>query len=139
MVINRLIDLKRHKAHEGELPHVDSDDADSNPFERVPATASAQSENALLNLLKETLQAAFAKCPADGMMMLRLVHVHELTQREIAHMWGWTEFKVSRYLTKAMENIQADALGELKKRDPWLQLSWDDFVELCETHQIDFL
>ena len=139
VAINRLLDLKRRQKHRGELPRVDSDDTDSNPFERLPAAASAESEGALVNLLKDTLQAAFAQCPADAMLMLRLVYLNGLSQREVCRMWGWSEFKVCRYMSKAMEEIETATLGELKKRDPWLELSWEDFVELCESHQIGFL
>jgi RNA polymerase sigma factor (sigma-70 family) len=135
---NRLLDLKRRQKHRGELPKFDSDE-DTNPFERLPATAAAQSEGVLVNLLKESLQAAFAKCPAQAMLMLRLVYLNGLSQREVGRMWGWHESKVSRCISGAMEEIETATLRELKQRDPWLELSWQDFVELCESHQIGFL
>ena len=40
---------------------------------------------------------------------------------------------------KLMEQIETRTLRELKKRDPWLELSWQDFVDLCETYQVSFL
>ena len=46
---------------------------------------------------------------------------------------------VSRLLSRAMEQIESDTLGELKKRDAWLELTWQDFLDLCQTHQIGFL
>jgi hypothetical protein len=73
------------------------------------------------------------------MLMLRLVYLNTLTQREVGRMWGWHESKVSRCLTQAMTDIQATTLSEIKRRDPWLDLAWEDFVELCESHQIGFL
>ena len=54
-------------------------------------------------------------------------------------MLGWHESKVSRALSQAMRQIQSDTLQELKKRDPLLELTWQDFVDLCQTQQIGFL
>lgn len=136
---NRLIDLKRRQEHRGELPRLDSDDADASPFERLPATPSADSESALVKLLKDSLQAAFAKCAPEAMLMLRLVYLNAVSQREVCRMWGWPEYKVSRFMSDAMERIEAHTLNELKTRDPWLELSWQDFIELCESHDIGFL
>jgi RNA polymerase sigma factor (sigma-70 family) len=135
----RLIDLKRRQQFRGELPQYEADEAGINPFERLPAAASAQSEGALVTLLKDSLQAAFGKCPQSAMLMLRLVYLNGLSQREVGRMWGWHEAKVSRYLSGAMEEIATHTLGALKQRDPWLELSWQDFVELCESHQIGVL
>jgi RNA polymerase sigma factor (sigma-70 family) len=135
---NRLVDLKRREKHRGQLPTFDSDD-ETNPFERLPATSSARSEGALVNLLKQSLQAAFAGCPGPAMLMLRLVYLNGLSQREVGRMWGWHESKVSRCISSAMEEIETTTLRELRRRDPWLDLSWQDFVELCESHQIGFL
>jgi len=139
VVTNRLVDLKRRQKHRGELPRLDSDDAETNLFERVPAATVAGSEDALVNLLRDTLQTAFGKCPADAMLMLRLVYLNGLSQREVGRMWGWHESKVSRCMSHAMEQIETATLRELKKRDSWLDLSWQDFVELCESHEIGFL
>ena len=30
-------------------------------------------------------------------------------------------------------------LQEIKRRDPWLELAWPDFLQLCESHEIGFL
>jgi len=41
-------------------------------------------------------------------------------------------------LTQALETIEARTLAELKRKDPWLQLTWQDFLDLCETHCVGF-
>jgi RNA polymerase sigma factor (sigma-70 family) len=136
---NRLLDLKRRQKHRGELPGADMDEGETNPFERVPAAVSSRSEGNLVNLLKDSLQAAFAKSAPVAILMLRLVYLNGLSQREVGRMWGWHESKVSRCMSQAMEEIETTTLRELKRRDPWLDLSWQDFVELCESHEIGFL
>ena len=137
---HRLVDLKRRQKHRGELSTPGRDgESETDAFEQLPAASSNQSEGSLVDLLKNSLQAAFAKCPPQAMLMLRLVYLNTLTQREVGRMWGWHESKVSRCLTQAMTDIQATTLSEIKRRDPWLDLAWEDFVELCESHQIGFL
>ena len=137
---HRLVDLKRRQKHRGELPTVGRDsELESDGFQQLPAAAPNRSEDTLVDLLKNSLQAAFAKTPAEGLLMLRLVYLNGLTQREVGHMWGWHESKVSRLLTQAMTGIETSTLSEIKRRDPWLDLAWEDFVELCESHRIGFL
>lgn len=85
----------------------------------------------LLEIMKTALLAAMGKCPAQSYVMLQLVHLNGLTQREVAHMWGWHESKVSRTLDAAKELIATETLRAIKATDPWIELGWDDFVELC--------
>lgn len=136
---NRWLDWKRKQARRGELTPDRSEDDGTNFLDRMPAPAAGAREDRLVGLLRESLQAAFARCPPDAMVLLRLVYLHELTHREIVRMLGWSESKVSRFLTRVMHEIETRTLRELKQRDPWLELAWQDFVDLCETYQIGFL
>ena len=82
-------------------------------------------------MLRDAIKRAFAKQEPEAVLMLKLVHLHELTQREIARMWGWHESKVSRTLDVTRQSVARVILSELKRIDPWLELRWEDFVELC--------
>ena len=135
----RWIDLKRKQTRRGETHLPDSDNDASDPLERLPAATSATADDVLVNLLRDSLQAAFASCPPADLLMLRLVYLHGLSQRELMRMWNWSESKVSRKLTQAMTHIEEQTLQHLKQKDSWLDLTWQDFVDLCETHQIGFL
>ena len=136
---NRWIDRKRRDSKQVDLPPLDPEKPEGSAFDHLPAAASPTKEDALVELLRASLQGAFARCPADLMVLLRLVYIHGVSQREVVKMLGWHESKVSRALSHAMQQIQADTLKELKKRDPLLELTWQDFVDLCETEQIGFL
>jgi RNA polymerase sigma factor (sigma-70 family) len=140
VVTRRWIDLKRKQSRRGELlpPRPDSPD-DEDTVVRMPAPASPEREDVLIELLRESLQAAFARCAADAMVLLRLIYLHGLSQRELAQILGRHESKVSRILSQAMEQIKNDVLEELKKRDPLLKLTWQDILDVCETQQIGFL
>ena len=136
---NRLIDLRRRQTRRGETALADTSGGEGGALDRLAAPAASTSEGPLVELLRESLRAAFARCGREAMILLRLVYLHGLTQREAARMLGWSEFKVSRCLSEALSNIEMDTLRELKQRDAWLELTWQDFVALCETHEVGFL
>jgi RNA polymerase sigma factor (sigma-70 family) len=135
---NRWVDRKRKQSRFVEPIQDASGKAEHDYLTRLEA-ASYASEDTLIALLRDSLKAAFINCSPEARVLLRLVYLHELSQREIVQMLGWSESKVSRFLSKAMEEIETHTLAEVKKRDPWLELAWQDFVELCETHQIGFM
>jgi len=132
----RWIDLKRKQTRRGETTRPEGGHT---AMESLPAAATLDRDDVLVDLLRGSLQAAFATCPAADLLMLRLVYLHGLSQREIMRMWGWSESKVSRKLSQAMQQIEQDTLANMKRKDPWLDLAWQDFVDLCETEQIGFL
>jgi RNA polymerase sigma factor (sigma-70 family) len=133
---NRWVDRKRKQSRFVDPSH---DGNNENEYLNRLEAASYASEDTLIKLLRDCLKAAFGQCAPEARVLLRLVYLHELSQREIVQMLGWSESKVSRFLSKAMEEIEKHTLAEVKKRDPWLELGWQDFVELCETHQIGFM
>lgn len=126
---NRLIDLKRKQSFRVAVSTSarTSDDF----FDSRPQPESVSREEPVLKLLRAAIRNAFSRSDSESVLMLKLVHLHQLTQREIARMWGWHESKVSRALELAREKIARDILVELKRADPWLELRWEDFLELC--------
>jgi RNA polymerase sigma factor (sigma-70 family) len=140
---NRWIDFKRRGAKQVDLSGASSaggsSGSEQDVFDRMPGSQEAPKEDTLTALLRDCVKAGFAACSPEAMVLLRLVYLHELTQREVVRMLGWSESKVSRFLTSALEQIENRTLREVKKRDPWLELSWQDFVDLCETYQVSFL
>jgi len=135
----RWIDLRRTQARRPEVGRSADDASGGEVFDRLPAPVSAEADNALVELLRQSLRAAFLACPPEALVVLRLVHLHGLTQREIVRMLGWSESKVSRVLADAMQHIELNTLRQIKQRDSWLELTWQDFVDLCATHQLGFL
>jgi len=133
---NRWIDLKRKQARRMTVDQNGSGSSDRDHLTDLEAPPSYSSEDTLVTLLRDSLKAAFGLCGPEARVLLRLVYLHELSQREIMHMLGWSESKVSRFLSRAMKEIETHTLAEIKKRDPWLELSWRDFVDLCEPHQV---
>jgi len=137
---NRWYDLKRREKRRSEIVEKKTLDSAPDVPALIPSSPSrAGGDDAMMDLLRDALKAAFADTDAQDLVLLRLVFMHELTQREVARMLGWNETKLSRALNQAMESISAHAIKAVRQRDPWLNLNWQDFLELCRTGQMEFL
>ncbi len=134
--INRLIDHKRRQKFRGELPGAGREDGTepADAFDQLPGKGSAPAgEDALVDLLRRALLASFSRCDPEELLMLRLVSACGIGQERVARMWGASQSKISRTLSALMQRIQSDPLAEVKKADPWLDVEWDDFVQLCQS------
>ena len=120
------VEVEPHQFAEGE----------HEPFSEFPAPMPPTVETDLTQLLHACLEEAFAQSEPADLIMLHLVYLHDLKQRDVGRLWGWHETKVSRRLSDSMEKIQRATLRLLKEKDPSLQLGWEDFLELCQTYQI---
>jgi RNA polymerase sigma factor (sigma-70 family) len=136
---NRWIDRKRKQARHIAIDHNGSDEKGDEVQQNLDTARWNGPDQTVVTLLRGSLRAAFARCRPEARVLLRLVYLHELSQREMVRMLGWSESKVSRYLSRAMEEIETYTLAEVKKRDPWLELTWLDFVDLCEIHNVGFM
>jgi len=128
---NRLIDLKRMGKFRGSLP-TREDEPSHDPFDALAAPTPRQSEPALTQLLRDALEDALAACSAEDRLALRVVYLEGVTQREVARMWGCHESKISRMLEEAMRQIAERTMNHITEKDPWLSLTWDDFLEMCD-------
>ncbi len=128
---NRLIDLKRSPAREN-VPIGDQDKAFS--LEALLAVTDEVHEDpcaTLRELLEESLLSTVRECNVEHRLMIRLVYLEGLTQREVSHVWGWTESKVSRAFSSTMDYIRVETLSKIARKEPWLTLSWEDFLQIA--------
>jgi len=136
VMTRRLIDFRRRQSHKVTPP--DSDDGQEWP-ERVAAPSQVEGEDALIEILRRSLQQAFDHCPFESLLLLRLRYMYKLSQRELAQMVGWHETKVSRLLSQTMQEIETATLAGINQHDPWLSMTWDDFLDLCSSLETEFL
>ena len=128
---NRLIDFKRRKSFQQELPEGAVETLPVNRFDQAGDLQPRQKDTALLSVLRDAVSQAFAAEPPETLLMLKLVHMYDVTQREIGRIWNWHESKVSRTLDSARDKIRVAILAQVRRTDPWLTLEWDDFRELA--------
>lgn len=130
---HRLVDLKRRQRFQGNLPNVQDHADQGSDFDMLPARTADYSEWALTQLMRDALRKSLQECPPDAYLLLQLVYIHGVMQREAARMFGWHESKVSRTLDQAMADIASRTLRNLRTTDPWLEVNWEDFLQLCQS------
>ena len=133
---NRLIDHFRKQKFQADGFGRDGRDGDGDSSARRGEAEGVSNDPPprdaeLARLLRGALACALQQCDQTGLLMLKLVHLHGLTGREIARMWGWHESKVSRTASHAEDQIREMTLAEVRRREPSLDLVWEDLVELC--------
>ena len=90
-----------------------------------------QTEAPLLELMRDAIQFAFEQCRAEEFVLLQLEYCDQLEREELARMFDCSKATVSRMLSDARVSIAETTTNFLRQRDPWLELKWEDFLELC--------
>jgi RNA polymerase sigma factor (sigma-70 family) len=132
--VNRWISVKRREAQHARAVHILTIDAErpSNSG-RSP---TSHPDSSIIEILGPALRQAFASCDVEEVVLLQLVHMHGVTQREVAHLWKWHESRVSRHIKRAEAKIAELTLRAVKETDPYLELGWQDFMELCRCVEV---
>jgi DNA-directed RNA polymerase specialized sigma24 family protein len=97
----------------------------------APARRRNPQDAPLFGIMRQALNRAFGSCPAEAVVMLQLVHLYGLTQREVCSIWGYTESKVSRKLSAAVRHIADETMRAIGNADEWLEIQWEDFLDFC--------
>ena len=97
----------------------------------APANPAKGVDESLLELMREAVQAAFMACPAEDFVLLQLAHLDGLHVVELAKMFDCGIASISRNVAKAGQEIAGATIHYVKATDPWLELKWEDFIELC--------
>ncbi len=136
VALNRLIDFKRRQRFRGQLPgkYGRADvRGGGDPFDQLPGESGVTpGEDRLIDLLRQALLTSFSHCDPEELLILKLVGFAGVGQERVARIWGWSQSKVSRNLSATIESVRAETLRHVRRADPWLELEWDDFINLCK-------
>jgi RNA polymerase sigma factor (sigma-70 family) len=125
VLMNDLVDRRRRQ-------NVEKSASDRlSGMDRESSRRRAPSDAPLFGIMRRALTRAFGACPADAVVMLQLVHLYGLTQREVCGIWGYTESKVSRKLSTAVQQIARETMKAVGDADEWLEIQWEDFLDFC--------
>ena len=131
VALNRLISLKRKKDPTVALDRTPGDGEERAPIDTLEAPISGESEDAVIDLLREAVLRAFSGVDQEKFVLFRLCHSYRVSQQKIAAMWGWHYSKISRHLARLGDELREAIMTEVKAVDPWLDIEWEDVVELC--------
>lgn len=124
VALNRLISLKRRNIH------VTSTLPETVMHPMSPDIMDAR-DDSLISLLREALLTSVEKADAEQLVILRLIESYGIPQKLIGELWGWHEAKVSRMKHGLLSDLRESILREIRRREPWLHLEWEDFLALC--------
>lgn len=134
VALNNLVQLKRHQNRKRT---VETDPRDPELIEETSPASSVVMEMPnpdtapLLAIMRGAVETAFRQCDPEAFVLVQLAHANGLLGRELAHMYGCSEAKISRDLDEARHSIADATLAYVRDQDPWLELRWEDFLELC--------
>lgn len=126
IAVNRWISLKRaqsarERAHERAMEH------------ETLFHDSITPDPELSGILEQAIREAMLLCSAEEVVFFRLIYLHELTQKEVAGLFGMTESTLSRCLKKAEGMLSREILRRVRAADEHLDVCWDDFLVLCDS------
>ena len=98
-----------------------------------PAGECEARDYPLIELIREAVVFGFEKCAAEDFVLVQLQYYDDLRRGDLARMFQCSEATIHRKLETARGAVRNGALGYVRERDPWLELRWEDFIELCQT------
>jgi RNA polymerase sigma factor (sigma-70 family) len=130
--LHRLIDLARRKRFRQDTCANEKTSL-PDPMDEIPAADGLPVDADVVSLLQTSLKKAFARCDREQLLLLCLVYLHGIKQRELAAIYGCNESTISRWLDRTLKQIHGDALTEIRALDPLMCLEWPEIVQLCDT------
>lgn len=128
IVLNRWISLKRRQATHTRVVDV----IGRTTVSEVRETAGASLEDDMILVVESAVRSAIASCDPEEIVLLKLVHLHGIKRRDLAKLAGCHESQLGRRLKATERRIAESTLAAVRARDPMLELTWDDFVRVCE-------
>jgi RNA polymerase sigma factor (sigma-70 family) len=130
--LHRLIDLARRKRFRHDMSGNEKTSS-PDPMDEIPAADGLPVDAEVVSLLRTSLKKAFARSDREQLLLLCLVYLHGIKQKELADIYGCNESTISRWLHRALKQIHGDALTEIRALDPTTCLEWHEIVQLCDT------
>jgi RNA polymerase sigma factor (sigma-70 family) len=135
VALNKLLQKKRADARTRtviieNVPR-EAGSAMEDPVATAPSDEHESTETPLLEIMRESIEAAFRECDPEDFLLVQLAHTNGLRGRELARLFSCSESKISRSLETARSKIAEATMRHVKAHDKWLVLKWEDFVELC--------
>jgi len=133
IVLNRWISLKRREAtHTRVVEAIGRAETGLVQETRLEATLEAD----MMQVVELAVRSAIASCEPEEIVLLKLVHLHGVKRRDLAGLAGCHESQLGRRLKATERKIAEGTLAAVRAHDPMLELTWNDFVRVCENANI---
>src|SRR5207249_12151797 len=129
--LRRLIDLARRNRFRHDM-HVYEKTSSPDSMDKMPATDELPPDVDLVSLLRTSLINAFVRAHRQQLLLLYLVYLHGIKQRDLADIYRCNESTISRWLGETLKQIHDDTLCDVQRREPDAHLEWREIVQLCD-------
>lgn len=109
---------------------VDGGAGEGTSFEDLSRLADLADADVAL-LLREALSGSFCSLPPRQLVFLRLVFLYGIKRERLAEIWQLHPSNVGRQIGEALNSLRSGTLSRLKRLDPWIQITWEDCLEVC--------
>ncbi len=133
ITLNVLLSRRRREQHAVQLLPDETADGTETGQSGGPAVPAPTAEAPLLEIMRGAIETAFKACPAEDFVLLHLAHTDDLHVTELAKMFNRSKSALSRDVQRAGEEIAKATMQNVKANDAWLELKWEDFLDLCRT------
>ena len=131
--------LRRHNRQTELDTRSNFDESDSGGAIRLDSLDSTDAETGesedAVQLLRESLVHGLSHLEAETLVILRLVFLHGISQRNLAEIWDCHEATISRKLSAGMQTVRECTLAYMQARDSRFSFTWDDCLALCRSSQ----
>lgn len=133
IALNQVLTIRRWEQRWAHLVpgRLDHDEGVNGNVRELPGPGSRAVEAPLLELMKSAIETALRKCPPEDFVLVQLAHANGLKGAELSRLFQCSQATISRALARAAERIAAATLQQIREKDPWIELKWEDFLELC--------
>src|SRR5207237_6939092 len=107
--LHRLIDIARRKRFHHDMAAYEKTSS-VDPMDKIPTADELAPDTDLVSLLRSSLKNALARSNCEHLLLLYLVYLHGIKQRELADIYGCNESAVSRWLVSTLEQIQTETV-----------------------------
>lgn len=124
---NKLMPVRVHDTAEG--------DGEGRPGSEAPLQMADEQRNSteepVIAMLRQAIEQAFERCTPEDFVLLQLTHCDGILQQDLAKIWGCDAATISRKLKRAGAEVAARIIEYVGANDPYLEIEWSDFLELC--------
>jgi DNA-directed RNA polymerase specialized sigma24 family protein len=136
VALNRLIDRRRRDSRSIEQSMADVPEVAARPD---GASVSHSGQDHAIAIIAAALQDAFAACEPADYVLMRLFHGEALRGTEVARMFGVSHPTVPARADRICSDLRFQIMAYLREKDPWLELTWEDLLEICRSALPDLL
>jgi len=98
------------------------------------AEPALKDDRDVAELLADALHSAMEQVDVLDLVRVRLVFIYGVKRERLAALWQVHPSTIGRFLESTLRTIRSETMVRLVRLDPFLELTWDDCLQVCICH-----